>query len=1301
MREATSKISFVVPVYNTERFLAETLDSILAQTYRNIEVICSNDGSTDASPQILAAYAAKDSRVKVVTAEKNGGVSRARNLGLEHATGEYVWFFDSDDLLHPQAAEIMLRACEDNQADFAFTPVEQVPEEATLADCVRPVACTVECMACPTDPYRLHGNFYGMQHMLTRRILEKDVRFEPGVTYAEDVLFTQRILVKGPKGVYIHAPLVYYRQRGTSIVHSLGRLRTLKNLDRVSECLKPLLMREMPSEVRTVLTRWLDAHDAGSLPRPENESACYAVTASDEIRAKSTSGGVFTVLAEDVIARGGCVAGAVFAGDWSVRHALTDTVEGLAAMRGSKYVRGVLDKQFLADLDAAVAAGRLVLFTGLPCQVAAVRKRYGERPNLVLLDIICHGAPDAQLWQKRVEELSACGRKITRINFRDKRAGWGGISSTFAVGYEDGSEYANNLFKDPYGAAFGADLLLSDGCARCPFACERRLGDITIGDFWDLSKGSVDDGKGLSCVVISTLKGREWFAHVRDRFAQVLPYPVSTVGQPNFHMPTRPHPFSREFQKDVLAGMPFDEAVAKYVEHPRSVALLNFHWEQTNFGALFTSFALSKHIADMGWKPQNIDYSPYDADHVSMRENDGFESFRCRHLPRTRKVANGKLLGLITRRFKTLVVGSDQVWSENLTAGKEDAFYLSFAGPGKRLIAAAASFGKVPAAARDAEGLKTRLSVFSAISVREKEDAQTVKDLVGQGACVPDPVFWVEPSVWHGLADEAKNRIDGEIVVYIVNRDETNAILGFLEMSGLTTPEKPARVLSSALTPEEWLYAIRSARLVVTDSFHGTCFSVLLHTPFVCIHADENRSARHRTMLEGLGLLDRFFRNAADAFAAYRSGMAVDWAKVDGLIAQYRRQGHEFIEAALATDNMESPEMAAAWERLEEYRKAHPCRWLESRVARRFAESEKKIALWAQRCKLKEERDALRGKMAAQKTHEAKIWAERGKFKEERDALRGKVAEQKAREATIWAERGKFKEERDALRERVEEQKAKEAALWAERGKFKDERDALRGKVAEQKTREATIWAERGKFKEERDALRARVEEQKTKEATIWSERGKFKEERDALRARVEEQKTKESALWAERGKFKEERDALRERVEEQKTKEATIWAERGKFKEERDALRARVEEQKTKEAALWAERGKFKEERDALRERVEEQKTKEATIWAERGKFKEERDALRARVEEQKTKEAALWAERCKFQTERNALRREVAQKNASLTANAACIAELRNNLSAAEAEASALYASVSYRLGRALTKPFRLLRALRSRRT
>ncbi len=1245
------KISFVVPVCNTAQFLSATLDSILAQTYRNIEIICSNDCLTDSSSQMLDEYAKKDSRVKVVTAEKNGGVSCARNQGLEHVTGEYVWFFDSDNLLHPQAAEIMLRACEGNKADFAYTPVERVQEEAALADCVKPVACTVECMASPTDPYRLYGNDYGMQHILAKAELVRDNRFERGVTYGEDVLFVYRFLIKNPKGVYIHEPLVYYRQREPLAVQGQGGARIQRSVDRVVECLKPLLMLDMPSETRTVLTRWLKANNAGSLPQLESESSCYAVMASDDIRAKSTSGGVFTVLAEDVIAHGGCVAGAVYANDWSVKHELVETVEGIAAMRGSKYVRGVIDKNFLARLDEAVALGRTVLFTGLPCQVAAMRKRYGNRQNVIFLDIICHGAPDARLWRKRVEELSSGNRRITGINFRDKRNGWGGLTSTFAVNYDDGSEYAVDLYKDPYGVAFGIDLLLPEECTRCPFSCEKRVGDITIGDFWDLANSSLNDCKGLSCVVVNTLRGLELFERVRNRFYQALPYPVSYVKQPNFHMPSRPHPFSREFQKDILAGMPFDAAVAKYAEHPKSVAVLNFHWEQTNFGALLTSFALSRHLTDIGWQPQNIDYSPLDSDLAAMRENVGFESFRYRHLPRTRKITDGRSLWNYTKRFKTFIVGSDQVWSKKLTEGKEDAFYLSFVGPGRRLIAAAASFGMVPAAERDEEDLTARLRVFSAISVREMQDAQTVRNLVGKGECVPDPVFWVDRSVWDELADKAKRKTVGKVVVYSVNMSETVGILKFLEMSGLTTPKKPARMLSSSMSPEEWLSAIRAAKLVVTDSFHGACFSVLFHTPFICIQADENRSARHRTMLEGLGLSGHLFKDGESAFQAYSVGMNVDWAKVDEGIAQYRSRGRDFIESALATDDMASPEMAAAWTQLEDYRKEHPCLWTRGQSAMRSAMmADAKI--WAQRCRFKEERDALRVRVEEQKAKEAALWAERSKFLEERDALRGRVEEQKAKETALWAERCKFLEERDALRGRVEEQKAKETALWAERSKFLEERDALRERVEEQKAKETALWAERCKFLEERDVLRERVEEQKAKETALWAERCKFLEERDALRGRVEEQKAKETALWAERCKFLEERDALRGRIEEQKAKETVLWAERCKFLEERDALRGRIEEQKAKEAALWAERSKFLEERDALRGRVEEQKAKETALWAERCKFLKERDALRGRVEEQKAKETALWAERCKFLEERDALRGRVEEQKAKETA-------------------------------------------------
>ncbi len=91
-----SMISVIVPVYNVEKYLSKCLDSIINQTYQNLEIICVDDGSTDSSPMILEEYAKKDSRIKIIT-RQNGGLSAARNTGVKNATGEFVSFVDSDD----------------------------------------------------------------------------------------------------------------------------------------------------------------------------------------------------------------------------------------------------------------------------------------------------------------------------------------------------------------------------------------------------------------------------------------------------------------------------------------------------------------------------------------------------------------------------------------------------------------------------------------------------------------------------------------------------------------------------------------------------------------------------------------------------------------------------------------------------------------------------------------------------------------------------------------------------------------------------------------------------------------------------------------------------------------------------------------------------------------------------------------------------------------------------------------------------------------------------------------------------
>ena len=105
----TPLISVIVPVYQVERYLRECLDSVLAQTYVNLEIIVVDDGSTDSSPRIVSEYASKDARIRRFT-QPNQGLSSARNTGLEHASGEYILFVDSDDVLSPDHVKVLYRA---------------------------------------------------------------------------------------------------------------------------------------------------------------------------------------------------------------------------------------------------------------------------------------------------------------------------------------------------------------------------------------------------------------------------------------------------------------------------------------------------------------------------------------------------------------------------------------------------------------------------------------------------------------------------------------------------------------------------------------------------------------------------------------------------------------------------------------------------------------------------------------------------------------------------------------------------------------------------------------------------------------------------------------------------------------------------------------------------------------------------------------------------------------------------------------------------------------------------------------
>lgn len=214
----TELISVIVPVYNVERYLRRCVDSILHQTYQDLEVLLVDDGSTDASGAICDEYAAQEERVTAVH-QKNGGLSAARNTGLERAKGTYLCFVDSDDFLDSRMLETLCRDLQEQDADVAVVGFRMFEREEELA----PAELTVP-VQCMTGREAIRSTLVSDElgdfawNKLYKRELFRDIRYPLG-RMMEDQGTTYRIFQQCSKVAYRPVPLYYYYQRPDSILH--------------------------------------------------------------------------------------------------------------------------------------------------------------------------------------------------------------------------------------------------------------------------------------------------------------------------------------------------------------------------------------------------------------------------------------------------------------------------------------------------------------------------------------------------------------------------------------------------------------------------------------------------------------------------------------------------------------------------------------------------------------------------------------------------------------------------------------------------------------------------------------------------------------------------------------------------------------------------------------------------------------------------------------------------------------------------------------------------------------------------
>lgn len=241
-----------------------------------------------------------------------------------------------------------------------------------------------------------------------------------------------------------------------------------------------------------------------------NEKAYVSYSKNTEIRFTSSSGGMFSELANRVIDSGGSVYGVGFTENWHVTHQCAESKSEVEKLRGSKYVQSEMDSCFVEIRDK-LEQDKLVYFSGTPCQVDGLLTFLNkEYDNLITQDIICHGVPSPEVWKEYVN-IRSKGQPISRISFRDKTYGWHYFSMCIETNQKN---YVKRLDEDVYTRLFLDNVILRPSCYNCHHKHLHRKADITIADCWGNTSGVKDDDKGISLIFANTEKGQRLISEI-------------------------------------------------------------------------------------------------------------------------------------------------------------------------------------------------------------------------------------------------------------------------------------------------------------------------------------------------------------------------------------------------------------------------------------------------------------------------------------------------------------------------------------------------------------------------------------------------------------------------------------------------------------------------------------------------------------------------------------------------------------------------------------------------------------------
>lgn len=642
------------------------------------------------------------------------------------------------------------------------------------------------------------------------------------------------------------------------------------------------------------------------------EPQAYAIAAHDDERIHSTSGGAFAVLAKYVLKNNGYVCGVAWNKNWEAKHIIINRVEDLQKLRFSKYVQATTDNCF-KKIKELLEDQKLVLFSGTPCQNAGLTKFLNkDYENLITIDILCHGTPSPKVWQDYLEQ-NYKKENINEINFRDKYKDWniGTWEAIYNTNYGYIKENDEKKQIGIYYEAFLKHILSNDACMECKYKYIPRPADFTLGDFWYLRNNpKYDSQKGLNVLLVNNIKAKQIFKKVSSDFKickkvnlnkKWSKIEITDVSRRNYAR--------EEFFENYKKGKPLNCILKTAIGKKYDVALLTM-CNVMNYGSALVAYAANQIINKLGYSILmiNKDLNGFDNDNPKNRSLE----FARKHYNLSKFYSKDDSCYELNEIVDKFVVCSDTMWWD--TEYAKDYAYLDFVKSDKTKISFSTSFGHNNLT-MDEESILRRKFLFkrfNSISTREVVGIKHLRETFNaEGIQLYDPTLIADKVIFDKISMDSTRKDTNFIFAYMLDlTPEKEKLVKFISkklnkkfilISDMRYKGYSKIAEKENISIEDFVYLCKNADFIISDSFHGACFSVIYQKDFISLVNAWRGIARYK-IFEDMGLKQYIYESIEDIYNISNFNFSIDYTLANNIIKNERIRAINWLKNALEQD---------------------------------------------------------------------------------------------------------------------------------------------------------------------------------------------------------------------------------------------------------------------------------------------------------------------------------------------------------------------------------------------------------------